>query len=290
MPRHAPEDARAFVPAPAIDDDTPLFTEPTAAIPRNTPRDVPHVGILQWASGHTKARFTSGGAFGALVGFHAEIGRDADLDAACEAAQTPVIEIRHPRTAGPAEIKLHWSFGESLMFYPVTAGPPAVTIMGCLRNAQATGAAGIGLTWPTGEKSRMAVRGYIPVGSTFVLVQLATRSTMTNALLAALLTHVAHCEQADALIDRARHPDLVACHELAMTLTAGEEVTAGREATTQITPFMQPTLTLTRETIGGLWRPGALNRDAVHAWEGIQVWAAGYASGETNGDSHLTED
>lgn len=282
---NAPEDAHR----PAQTPDAPLFPEPTASIPRNAPREVSHVGIVQWASGHTKARFTPGGVFGSHVGFHAEIGRDADLDAACTAAQTPTMEIKHPRPNSPGEIKPHWSFGESLTFYPVTAGPPAMTITGCLRNPQATADAGIGLAWPAGDKSRMAVRGYMPIGDSFVLVQLATRSTMTNALLGALLTHVAHCTQADTLIDRARHPDLVACHELAMLLTCGEETTAGREATTQIYPFVLRPVTLTRDTLGTLWRSSALNQDAVHAWEGIQLWAAGYSSGETNGDSHLDD-
>jgi hypothetical protein len=70
----------------------------------------------------------------------------------------------------------HWSFGESLRFYPINRRPPATTISGCLRSA-ATAEAGIGLTWPTGEKSRLAVRGLIVVGDVPTLVQLSVKST-----------------------------------------------------------------------------------------------------------------
>ena len=68
---------------------------------------------------------------------------------------------------------------ESIRLYPITAGPPATTISGCLRSA-ATAEAGLGLSWPDGEKSRLAVRGLIIVGDVPFLVQLSVQSTMTD--------------------------------------------------------------------------------------------------------------
>src|SRR5919108_1509162 len=133
------------------------------SIPRNTPQSVQDVPILQWASGRTEARSASGGRFAGHVGFHIEAGKDDELDRALHAASIPRIEIRHPRSGAPSEIKPHWSFGDSLRLYPITAGPPATTISACLRSA-ATAEAGLGLAWPQGEKSRMAVRGLLLIG------------------------------------------------------------------------------------------------------------------------------
>jgi hypothetical protein len=257
-------------------------------IPRNQPQTVQDAPILQWANGHTQARGAAGGRFGPFVGFHVERGKDADLDALLEAAGTPHIDIRHPRP-GTYEIKPHWSFGESVRFYPVTAGPVATTIAGCLRLADATAAAGIGLNWPDGEKSRMAVRGFLLVAGAPILVQLATRSTMTGFLLAALLDHVRVCEAADTMIDRAKHPDVVALHELALPLTAGQEQAAGKgDTTAQIVPFVSDhPAALEQAYISSCWRKNIVHDAAIDAWPGIIVWADGYHTGETNGDSHL---
>lgn len=257
-------------------------------IPRNQPQAIADVPILQWASGHTQARGAGGGRFAPFVGFHIERGKDAELDTLLGAAHTPHIEIRHPRPGGSAIVP-HWSFGESIRFYPITAGPPATTISGCLRLADATAAAGIGLNWLSGEKSRMAVRGLILVASAPLLVQLSARSTMTGFLLAALLDHVRVCEAADQLIDRTKHPELVALHELALPLNAGVEQAAGRgDTTAQIVPLVSDhPAELERAYVTGCWRKAAVHDAALAAWPGIVVWAAGYRSGETNGDSHL---
>lgn len=291
MPRHAPDDAYRAKPAP-ITDDTPLFAPPPApSIPRRAaPVDELHLPVIQWASGHTDAR-TTASRFGPLVGSHSEVGRDAALDEAATAAGTPQMDIRHPRAGGPGEIKRHWAFGESLLFFPLTAGPPARTISACIRqHALATAESGIGLAWPVGSKSRMAVRGYLLLAHTPVAVQLAVRSTMTSALLAALLQHLADCETADTLIDRARHPAPVACHELAMLLVAGDEVSVGSGETSLITPFLATPLEEDKAALAIRWRPATIDRAAVTDWAATQAWAAGYASGETNGDSHLSDD
>lgn len=255
-------------------------------IPRNTPQTIQDCPVLQWASGHTKARLAGHSLFQLFVGFHIERERDSALDALLEAAGTAKIDIKHPRPGG-SEVKPHWSFGESIRFYPVTAGPPATTISACLRTP-ATAEAGIGLAWPAGEKSRMAVRGFILVGTVPILVQLSARSTMTGYLLAALIDHVRVCQLADDMIDRGKHPDLVALHELALPLVAGDEVAAGRGETSQITPLASDhPQEITRAYVSSCWRAKAIHEAALAAWDGIVAWASGYASGETNGDSHL---
>lgn len=259
-------------------------------IPRNRPQTpAPDCAVLQYASGHTEAKLAGQSRFSPLIGFHVERGKYPDVDQLAEAAHIPLMEIRHPRTGGAPEIKPHWHLGESLLFYPITAGPPATTIAACVKSP-ATAEAGIGLAWRQGEKSRMAVRGLLVLARQPILVQLAVRSTMTGYLLAALVAHVRACEAADSMIDRAKHPELVALHELGLPLVAGEEVPAGRTETAQIARLESGhPEEITREHVKTLWRPEAVNQAAIAAWPGIQVWAAGYASGETNGDSHMQE-
>jgi PadR family transcriptional regulator PadR len=167
--------------------------------PQKHPQTVADVPILQWASGHTQARSAPSGRFAPHIGFHSEQGKDAVLDAAAQAAGIPPIEICHPRPGG-SEIKPHWSFGERVRFHPITAGPPAVTISGCLRLAEQTAAAGLGLLWQPGEKSRLAVRGLVIIGEAPILVQLSVRSTMTGFLLASLIDHYRVCDTADRII------------------------------------------------------------------------------------------
>lgn len=256
-------------------------------IPRNTPQTVQDCPILQYASGHTEARPEGLSRFQGFVGFHLEAGKDAALDAALGAAGVVQIAIRHPRAGGTPEIKTHWSFGESIRFYPITAGPPATTISGCLRSP-ATAEAGIGLLWRDGEKSRMAVRGLIMPGNAPLLVQLSVRSTMTGHLLTALLDHYRACEAADRLIKRDQHPDPVMFHELSLPLIAGDEIAAGRGETAQIAPLRSDhPAEITKAYITSCWRKNQVHEAAMAAWPGIVAWAAGYRSGETNGDSHL---
>lgn len=257
-------------------------------IPRNTPATIQDVPILQWANGRTEARPVSGGRFAGFVGFHSEANKDTSLDLACTAAHIPLMELRHPRPNGQPAIVTHWAFGERVRFYPITAGPPATTISGCLRYGVATADAGLGLAWPAGEKSRLAVRGLVIIGEQLVLLQLSVKSTMTDYLLTALIDHIRACEVADGMIKRDQHPEVVALHELCLPLTAGAETSVGKEETALITPLISAhPAELDKAYISSCWRSKALHDTALDAWPGIQVWAAGYRSGETNGDSHL---
>jgi hypothetical protein len=270
-------------------DYRPMKVRPTVTITRNTPQTVQDCPILQYSSGHTEARFEGLSRFQGFVGFHMEANKDSALDAALKAAGVLQITIRHPRSGAPPAIVPHWSFGESIRIYPITAGPPATTIGGCLRT-NATAEAGIGLSWPAGERSKLAVRGLIMVGDAPVLVQLSVKSTMTDHLLAALLDHYRVCEAADKLIKRAQHPEMVAFHELALPLIAGAEIPAGRGETAQIAPLRSDhPSAIEKAYISSCWRKNIVHDAALAAWPGIVAWAAGYRTGETNGDSHLEE-
>lgn len=195
-------------------------------IGRNRVQAITEAITLQYANGKSLARPVGGKRFSPYIGFHIEAGRDDELDARFRTARIEQIEIKHQRQGG-AEIVRHWALGETIRFYVVTSGPVAQTVAGSLgRTATATAAAGIGLRWGSNDRSRMAVRGYLDLlvrMDLLRLVQLSVRSRMTDVLLSSLLDHGRVCEAADALIDRIRHPEIVAFHELALSLGPGDE-------------------------------------------------------------------
>jgi hypothetical protein len=255
-------------------------------IPRNTPQNVADLPVVQYSSGHTERRV--GQRFAGFVGFYVEQGKYSAFDQVAAAAEVEAIEVRHPRGQGKYEHKRHWLLGERLVFYPVTAGPPATTISGCLALAQQTAEAGIGLSWPSGEKSRMAVRGIVVLGRAPIVVQLSTKSTMTGFFLAALLDHYRACAAADSLIKRDAHPAPVAFYEIGLPLLAGPDQSVGGDATAQVAPIVSGhPAQLDRDYVTAAWARSPIPQLAGDAWAEIRVWAAGYRSGETNGDSHL---
>lgn len=253
-------------------------------IGRNKVRAVQDAVTLQYANGKSVARRTLGtGRFAPYVGFHIEAGRDGELDAAMQQARVAQIEIKHQRPGG-AEIVRHWELGETMRLFPVTSGPVAPTVAGSLAgvNARATAESGLGLRWGNGERSKLAVRGYleplVKIGY-LRLVQLSVRSRMTDELLKALLDHGRVCELADNLIDRARHPDLVTFHEVALPLGPGDEQEWGKGDTATVVPFLsRHPEQIDAEYLRGLWRPDELHTAALREWEGIQQWAREYAA------------
>jgi hypothetical protein len=252
-------------------------------IGRNKVRPVADAATLQYASGKTQARRPAGsGRFAPHVGFHVEAGRDGDLDEAMRSALIPLMEIKHQRPGG-AEVVKHWDLGESVTLYPVSSGPVAPTVAGSLAggNARETAEAGIGLRWGMGERSKLAVRGYLRVLAEvgyLHLVQLSVRSRMTDELLKALVEHVRACEAADGLIDRTRHPEAVTLHELALPLGPGAETEWGKGDTATVTPLtsLHPEA-IDAEYLRTIWRPDSLHAAAFRAWEGVQHWAREYA-------------
>lgn len=252
-------------------------------IGRNKVRSVQEAITLQYANGKSSARLTPGsGRFVPFVGFHVEVGKDAEFDAAMQAAKINQIEIKHQRPGG-AEIVRHWNFGERIGFFPITSGPVAPTVAASLaeRNVRATAEAGIGLRWGAGERSRMAVRGYLDVlvrAGYIRLCQLSVRSRMTDVLLTALLDHGRACEAADDLIDRGKHPEVVTYHELALPLGPGNEEEWGKGDTATVVPFVsRHPQTIDADYLRTVWRPDAVHATALRDWESIQFWAQEYA-------------
>lgn len=253
-------------------------------IGRNRVRPVSDAATLQYASGKTQARRPAHtGRFAPYVGFHIEAGRDGELDEAMRQAGISLMEIKHQRPGG-AEIVKHWDLGETVKLYVVSSGPVAPTVAGSLAggNARETAEAGIGLRWGMGERSKLAIRGYLHMLAEVAylrLVQLSVRSRMTDELLKALVDHVRVCEAADGLVDRARHPEPVTLHEIALPLGPGEETEWGKGDTATVTPFISlHPQAVDAAYLRTAWRPDATHAAAFREWEGIQHWAREYAT------------
>jgi len=269
------------------------------AIGRNKIRQFTDAMTIQWANGKNEARLTPGsGRFVSHVGWYAEVGRDDEFDRFVYQAGIPQMEIRHPRQNAAAQIVRHWNLGEHIRFFPVTSGPVATTVAASLsaRNIAATIEAGIGLRWGRGEgeRSKMAIRGYVQVRRQKRsdagahdewllyprLVQISVRSRMTDELLAALVDHVRVCEIADTLVDREKHRDVIHCYELALPLGPGQEEQWGKGETATVHPIasLHPE-TVDLPYLRSLWRPDQVVELALRDWPDVQAWAQEFSIG-----------
>jgi hypothetical protein len=134
------------------------------------------------------------------------------------------------------------------------------------------------------ERSHLALRGFlagvVDADARPLLVQLGVKSRMTDRLMAALLDHVRVCEAADTLIDRAKHPEVVALHEVLLPLGPGEEAEFGKADTATVVPIESKhpeEITASYLRGSGVWRSEAIHQAAVAAWDGIQEWAREFA-------------
>lgn len=174
----------------------------------------------------------------ALAGFAAEADRyGEDFDAACEAAGMSQIVVLHSFNQSPTE-KTYWWFGEDLMLYPITNGPPVNTIGGLLKRHEETIQAAIAVRWPrevTGEdgETKQGVSSiYVRCYEEMLLnqgydkpVQVGIRGPMSTSFLNALLDHVRICEVADEM-KRKKYNDptaQVSLTEMAWPLAKAEE-------------------------------------------------------------------
>jgi hypothetical protein len=187
---------------------------------------------LQWANGRPVFRpFGTSARFQPLVGWHIEQGKDPDLDAHAAELNVPRIDIKHMRPGG-AEIKTHWHLGEEARIYPLIDGLLADALGGACQIADRSATeVGIVADWPRGEGSYLALLALVEVGGAVypAPLRLSMAGTITDSLYRALLRHIEVCTAADELVGT-----LVPCGWLALPLTAGPELDAGRSDTTTI--------------------------------------------------------
>lgn len=178
-----------------------------SALPTRTQAVEIDVPVVQYASGKTEARKPGDDDFSSYIGFYSEHGLDDGFDETMHTAGFPSIDISHPREQGATEIKRHWDLGTKLGMWPICAGPIAGTASDSTLPPYAarTAQAGIKVRWRN-NKSSLAVRGYVfqLVRHGYVFpIQVSMRSRMTDCFLDALHDHLAVCEDADDLVNRA---------------------------------------------------------------------------------------
>lgn len=259
------------------------------------------VPIVQYASGKLEARKLGEEDFASHVGFYSEYGIDDVFDEAMHNAGFPTIEISHPRDMGGNEIKRHWDLGTKLGMWPICAGPIASTASDSMLPPYAarTARAGIKVRWKN-NKSSLAVRGYLfrLVRKEYVFpIQVSMRSRMTDCFLDALHDHLAVCEEADDLVQRA---DLLAAEldetmmaqwqqqgslrafafdDLLLPLYAGPQTSfKGKGGTSRVRPVLSAhPRGLTADYIRRLWRPTTVLEAMQRDWETTVIWAQTYA-------------
>jgi hypothetical protein len=224
----------------------------------------PQPAIVQWDNGRGKWRDIGTTPWNMWPCFHVETGRNEEFDRAMHAADVSRIELFHPAKNGrPSTITQDWMLGTFIGLHPITAGPPAdkvslITLDPTMMAAAAE--AGIGLRWLDGEKSSMAVRGFLalpnvadgvpinpdqpetirallvtlaeeraagrPAPITWTVipvpVQLGVSSNTSDVLMDVLVDHRRVCEAADDFRDN--RPEEVTFHELVLPLVLGHEV------------------------------------------------------------------
>jgi hypothetical protein len=218
------------------------------------------------------------GRFVACPGFYSEAGKFEELDAACQAARLPRVEIRHQSGA----TKLHWSWGEAITICPLTAGPTMQSVFQLKTpgKAQSMAQAGLGARWTTDwngrPKSQVAVRCLVPalqdVGWNGV-VQLVAASTMSDYLLRALQEHLSVGHAAVKALGKE-----VVLAELELPLGPGADVTVGKDQQMTLTPLVaQHPKALTPDYLAAIYRPR--NRALVEQlWPSVVAWAEEYAA------------
>lgn len=249
--------------------------------PRNTPRADTRLPLVQYANGLVKSDQAGGRIVPGLTGFHIEIGKYGDdFDRAMHEAGTQRIKISHLGGSAPVQ---HWYLGDTLAFWPLTAGPVSKTIPGCMKGRayDDTCNAGIGLIWPKFDarggqgKSKLALQGYIKAGSMLHRVIISVHSTMTDKLLAALVQHYEVLKLADGLLPN-RADDPVAFYELALMLRVEDNAKAAGKGslTTEIYNMAcaHPTAPDV-EYLRSIWRPKNIVDMAAAHWDECVDWA-----------------
>lgn len=254
------------------------------AVPQQGSDNAP---ILQWANGITKVR--DGRSTRNHVGFHIERGKWHDLDDALDEVQHPVIAIQHQRDKG-TEVVEHWDLGEKIRFLPITSGPVDGTVRNCIRRAHEMAEAGLGVRWV--EHSQFAVRGFVDVlwnADITTVVQLSTKSNMTDYLLGALINHTRAAVAADELV-RAKNPDaIVSPADLWLPLGAGPEVAFGREKATMVYPIVSLHIEdFPTDHLRSCWRKKEVAEAVLKHWPQVQAWAREFCAYDPSQDARGT--
>ena len=235
--------------------------------------------VLQWHNGKTTAKAADSKRFAeGFVGFTVEADRWEAFDALAAELNIASVEIKHRRPGG-FEVKRHWSLGDALNVYPLTAGPVRTSMLGAAKlPRESAERAGLVARWRD-DRTHLSL-WVLPVIAELVHAAplvLSVRARMTDHLYGALLDHCTRvCDAAEGLTGRAVMP-----WDLALPLVAGAEQDFGKAEQTTVTPLASghgPTLT--NDDVAALALPESLVDVAAALAEDAVAWAIAEATAE----------
>lgn len=240
-------------------EDAPAFTRG----PARRPQPPQSGALLQWATGLQTTDRTL------YAGWLIECGKDENLDSALGAASFGTVTIKH----GSGNVVTHWALPQAALFV-ACAGVQSIGEM-----KRTDERFGIAFGWTTKEgraqsvlRMRVYVQELLTVGYAEPIT-LSVKSTLTGDLISALTANYDVLDAVNPIrAGLSKPPIAVPYYAVAVTLTAGAEVSRGSGGQSKaITPMVCASLP-TKEYILGHWcrKPWAevieADLDATVAW------------------------
>ncbi|MBA3947219.1 MAG: hypothetical protein H0X37_22000 [Herpetosiphonaceae bacterium] len=243
-------------------------------MPRIKPQESSKRPGLSWSSGKEVI-----GQDRVHRGLFLDTGLDAALDDAAEAAGWQRGDL--PHMEGTRE---HWLVPTPTPLFVLIDGVPFTKMAALVRNDVSY--AGIGVRWPQGQKSALAVQVLHPdllAQSYTTPLSLTVSGTSTDDLLQALLTHDAVLTVCEAAAAARGNPRVFEFWEIALMLKAGDKVARGSAQTSMISPIIcahptKPSVDYLRTLLA----PKVVGDVVTAQSAAIRSWATEFARPEFN--------
>lgn len=241
-------------------------------MPRITPKETPDKRpVASWSSGKEIE-----GTDRTFRGWFLDVGLDDRLDAACEAAGWERGGLSHL----DGDVREHWLLpapqGEGTRLFVLIQGVPFTTMSALVKSDVSY--TGLKAYWPRDGRSVLAFQALHPdllANNYLEPIPFSVRSTSTDDLLQALLTHNAVLDACEAAAARKGTPRTFEFWEVALPLAAGTKVARGKDLQSPISPIVcvhppKPDVAYLRQMLA----PKLVADIIESAWPQITSWAA----------------
>lgn len=237
-------------------------------MPRITPKETPDKRpVASWSSGKEVD-----GTDRIFKGWFLDVGLDDRLDAACEAAGWERGGLAHL----DGEVRQHWLMPLPTPLFVLIQGVPFTTMPALVKSDVAY--TGLKAFWPRDGRSVLAFQALHPdlLAADYVdPLPFSVKSTSTDDLLNALLTHNAVLDACEAAAAAKGTPRTFEFWEVALPLAAGTKVARGRELQSPISPIVcvhppKPDVAYLRSRLA----PKMVADIIASTWPQITSWAA----------------
>lgn len=237
-------------------------------MPRLTPKDTPDKRpVASWSSGKEIE-----GTDRTFKGFFIDVGLDAKLDAACEAAGWEQGGLAHLDGA----VRQHWLLPSPCTLFVLIQGVPYTSMPALVRSDVSF--AGLKAYWPKDGRSVLAFQALHPdllAADYTEPLPFSVRSTSTDDLLQSLLMHNAVLDACEAAAAAKGSPRQFEFWEVALPLVAGTKVARGKDLQSPISPIAcahpaKPDINYLRKLLA----PKVVADVTEQSWSQITTWAA----------------